>query len=152
MINAHSSSSNAATSNADYAALLLRVSLGLLFLAHGGMKIFTFTIPGTVQFFETIGYPGFFAYLVILGEVGGGLALILGAWTRVVALALLPIMIGATLQHAGNGWMFAKTGGGEFPAFWTVMLLVQALLGSGAYAVKVEKLPGFGGAGRAARA
>ena len=69
--------SRTSTSNADYAALLLRVSLGLLFLAHGGMKVFTFTIPGTVQYFETIGYPGFFAYLVILGEIGGGLALIL---------------------------------------------------------------------------
>ena len=145
--------SRISTSNADYAALLLRVSLGLLFLAHGGMKVFTFTIPGTVQYFETIGYPGFFAYLVILGEIGGGLALILGAWTRVIALALLPIMIGATLQHAGNGWMFAKTGGGwGFPAFWTVMLLVQALLGSGAYALKLEKLLGFGGTGGTARA
>ena len=153
MIDLQSSPSNAANSQADYAALLLRVSLGLLFLAHGGMKIFTFTIPGTVQFFETIGYPGFFAYLVILGEVGGGLALILGVWTRVIAVALLPIMIGATLQHVGNGWMFAKTGGGwEFPAFWTVMLLVQALLGSGAYAVKVEKLLGIGGTRRAAQA
>ena len=153
MIDSQSSTAQAATSHADYAALLLRVSLGILFLAHGGMKIFTFTIPGTVQFFETIGYPGFFAYLVILGEVGGGLALILGVWTRVIAVALLPIMIGATLQHVGNGWMFAKTGGGwEFPAFWTVMLLVQALLGSGAYAVKVEKLLGVGGARRAAQA
>ena len=145
--------SRTSNSNADYAALLLRVSLGLLFLAHGGMKIFTFTIPGAVQYFETIGYPGFLAYLVILGEVGGGLALILGAWTRVIALALLPIMIGATLQHAGNGWMCAKTGGDwEFPAFWTVMLLVQALLGSGAYALKLEKFLGFGGAGTAAQA
>jgi len=153
MIDSQSSTSNAATSQADYAALLLRISLGLLFLAHGGMKIFTFTIPGTVQYFESIGYPGSFAYLVILGEVGGGLALILGAWTRVIALALLPIMIGATLQHIGNGWMFAKTGGGwEFPAFWTVMLLVQALLGSGAYAVKVERLLGFGSARRTAQA
>jgi putative oxidoreductase len=149
MIDSRSSTS----SNADYAALLLRVSLGLLFLAHGGMKVFTFTIPGTVQYFETIGYPGFFAYLVILGEVGGGLALILGAWTRVIALALLPIMIGATLQHAGNGWMFAKTGGGwEFPAFWTVMLVVQALLGSGAYALKLEKFLGFGGTRSTAQA
>jgi putative oxidoreductase len=153
MIDLQSSPSNAANSQADYAALLLRVSLGLLFLAHGGMKIFTFTIPGTVQYFESIGYPASFAYLVILGEVGGGLALILGAWTRVIALALLPIMIGATLPHVGNGWMFAKTGGGwEFPAFWTVMLLVQALLGSGAYAVKVERLLGFGGARRTAQA
>jgi putative oxidoreductase len=153
MIHSQSSTAQAATRHADYAALLLRVSLGILFLAHGGMKIFTFTIPGTVQFFETIGYPGFFAYLVILGEVGGGLALILGVWTRVIALALLPIMIGATLQHAGNGWMFAKTGGGwEFPAFWTVMLLVQALLGGGAYAVKLEKFVGFGGTRSTAQA
>jgi len=138
-------------SRADHAALLLRVSLGILFLAHAGLKIFVFTVPGTVQFFETIGYPGFFAYLVILGEVGGGLALILGIWTPVVALALLPIMIGATLQHVGNGWMFGNTGGGwEFPVFWTVTLVVQSLLGAGAYALKLERLIGFGGAERAA--
>ncbi|UEM23180.1 DoxX family protein [Skermanella mucosa] len=145
--------SHSTHSQADYAALLLRVSLGILFLAHAGLKIFTFTIPGTVQFFETIGYPGFFAYLVILGELGGGLALILGAWTRAVSIALLPIMIGATLQHLPNGWMFGSTGGGwEFPAFWTVTLVVQALLGAGAYALKPEKLLGFGGAGRTAQA
>ena len=93
--------SHSTQSQADYAALVLRVSLGILFLAHAGLKIFTFTIPGTVQFFETIGYPGFFAYLVILGELGGGLALILGAWTRLVAVALLPIMIGASLVTFG---------------------------------------------------
>ncbi|QQP87495.1 DoxX family protein [Skermanella sp. TT6] len=145
--------SHSTQSQADYAALVLRVSLGILFLAHAGLKIFTFTIPGTVQFFETIGYPGFFAYLVILGELGGGLALILGAWTRMVAIALLPIMIGATLQHLPNGWMFGSTGGGwEFPAFWTVTLVVQALLGAGAHALKPEKLLGLGGAGRTAQA
>ncbi len=121
---------------APYAALALRVSLGLLFLAHGLLlKVFTFTIPGTVGFFESIDYPGFFAYLVILGEIGGGLALILGVQTRIIALALLPIMIGATVQHMGNGWLFsAPNGGWEFPARWTVLLFVQALLGDGAYA------------------
>lgn len=124
------------TRTAPYAALVLRVSLGLLFLAHGLLlKVFTFTIPGTVGFFESIGYPGFFAYLVILGEIGGGLALILGVQTRAIALALLPIMIGATVQHMGNGWLFsAPNGGWEFPALWTVLLFVQALLGDGAYA------------------
>jgi putative oxidoreductase len=134
------------TNTAPYAALVLRVSLGLMFLAHGlVLKVFTFTIPGTVGYFQSIGYPGFFAYLVILGEVGGGLALIVGVWTRYIALLLLPIMIGATLQHAGNGWVFSTSGGGwEFPAFWTVMLVVQALLGDGAYALK---LPGLAGAG-----
>lgn len=124
------------TRTAPYAALVLRVSLGLLFLAHGLLlKVFTFTIPGTVGFFESIGYPGFFAYLVILGEIGGGLALILGVQTRAIALLLLPIMIGATLQHLGNGWLFsAPNGGWEFPALWTVLLGVQALLGDGAFA------------------
>ncbi len=126
---------------APYAALLLRVSLGALFLAHGLLlKVFTFTIPGTVQFFESIGYPGFFAYLVILGEIGGGLALILGLWTRPISLLLLPIMIGATLQHVGGGWLFTGQGGGwEFPAFWTVAVVAQALLGDGIYALR---LPG----------
>ncbi len=128
---------------APYAALALRVSLGLLFLAHGLLlKVFTFTIPGTVGFFESIGYPGFFAYLVILGEIGGGLALILGVQTRIIALALLPIMIGATVQHMGNGWLFsAPNGGWEFPALWTVLLFVQALLGDGAYAWRPSFLP-----------
>lgn len=134
---------------APYAALLLRISLGFLLLAHGLLlKVFTFTIPGTVGFFESIGYPGFFAYLVILGEIGGGLALILGLWTRPIALMLLPIMIGATLQHAGNGWLFtAPNGGWEFPAFWTVMLVVQALLGDGAFAWRPAFSPSRSGTG-----
>ncbi len=123
------------TQTAPYAALLLRVSLGVMFLAHGLLlKVFTFTIAGTVGYFESIGYPGFFAYLVIAGEIGGGIALILGAYTRTIALLLLPIMIGATLQHLGNGWVFSGKGGGwEFPVFWMAMLFVQALLGDGAY-------------------
>ena len=126
------------TRTAPYAALLLRLSLGVMFLAHGLLlKVFTFTVPGTVSFFESIGYPGLFAYLVILGEVGGGLALILGIWTRPISLLLVPIMIGATLQHVGNGWLFSTSGGGwEFPMFGTVALFVQALLGDGAFALR----------------
>jgi putative oxidoreductase len=126
------------TRTAPYAALLLRVSLGTLFLAHGLLlKVFTFTIPGTVAFFQSVGYPGFFAYLVIAGEIGGGLALLLGIRTRAISLLLLPIMIGATLQHVGNGWLFTgQNGGWEFPVFWTVALLVQALLGDGAFALR----------------
>ena len=128
-----------------YAALLLRVSLGIMFVAHAGLKLFVFTLPGTVQFFESIGYPGFFAYIVTFAELFGGIALIAGFQVRAVALAFVPILIGATLQHAGNGWMFASQGGGwEFPAFWTVALLVQALLGAGAYALKIPALPEIG--------
>ncbi|HVZ51008.1 MAG TPA: DoxX family protein [Pseudolabrys sp.] len=126
---------------APYAALLLRVSLGVLFLAHGlVLKVMTFTIPGTVAYFQSIGYPGFFAYLVMLGEIGGGLALVLGLWTRTISILLLPILIGATLQHVHGGWLFTNQGGGwEFPVFWTVALVVQALLGSGAYALRLPR-------------
>lgn len=123
---------------APYAALLLRVSLGVMFLAHGLLlKVMTFGLPGTYGYFESIGYPGFFAYFVIIAEIGGGLALILGVWTRAIAVLLLPVMIGATLQHIGNGWLFtAKGGGWEYPVFWTLTLAVQALLGDGAYALR----------------
>ena len=89
---------------APYAALLLRVSLGVLFLAHGLLlKVMTFGIPGTVGFFQSIGFPPVFAYLVLIGEIGAGVALILGVYSRTVALLALPILIGATLQHMGNG-------------------------------------------------
>lgn len=129
------------TRTAPYAALLLRVSLGILFLAHGLLlKVLTFTIPGTVSFFQSVGYPGYFAYLVIAGEIGGGLALILGIWTRPISLLLMPILIGATLQHVAGGWLFTNQGGGwEFPVFWTVALIVQALLGDGIYALRAPR-------------
>lgn len=123
---------------APYAALLLRVSLGIALIAHGALKAFVFTVPGTVQYFESIGYPGFFAYIVILAELGGGAALFLGVFVRPVAIALLPLLIGATLQHVGNGWLFSVPGGGwEFPVFWASTLVVQALLGAGAYALRL---------------
>jgi len=135
------------TRTAPYAALLLRVSLGVLLLAHGLLlKVFTFGVAGTVGYFESIGYPGLFAYLVMFGEIAGGLALIVGFRTREVALLLLPILIGATWQHAGNGWLFSATDGGwEFPAFWTITLVVQALLGDGAYALR-PSVPALSGA------
>ncbi|MBS3981445.1 MAG: DoxX family protein [Rhodobacteraceae bacterium] len=125
------------TPSSDYAALLLRVTSGALFIAHGLMKVFVFTIPGTVGYFESLGLPGFLAYLTILVEVAGGLALILGVATRAVSLALIPVLLGATWVHAGNGWVFSNAGGGwEFPLFWAIVQGAVALLGSGAHALK----------------
>ena len=126
---------------ADYAATLLRLTSGVTFLAHGLLKLTVFTIPGTVGYFESLGLPGVFAYLTILAELGGGLALILGVATRAVALALMPVLLGAVWVHAGNGWLFSGTGGGwEFPLFWAMIQLVIALLGAGAFALR---LPGL---------
>ncbi|WP_406565595.1 DoxX family protein [Halomonas jincaotanensis] len=115
-----------------HAIALLRIALGVMTLAHGLMKVFLFTVPGTVGYFESLGLPGFLAYLTILAEVGGGLALILGLFTRWVSLALIPVLLGAAWVHLGNGWVFSNEGGGwEFPVFWALALLVQAGLGSG---------------------
>ncbi|MBO6730675.1 MAG: DoxX family protein [Maricaulis sp.] len=126
----------------QYGVALLRVSLGVLFLAHGLLKLLVFTPAGTVGFFESLGLSGLFAYLVMAGEIGGGLLLIAGAYTRVIALALLPIALGATFVHLGNGWVFSAEGGGwEFPLFLAVTTLAQALLGSGAFALRAPELP-----------
>ena len=125
------------------AALLLRVSMGVMFVAHGLiLKVMTYTPAGTAAFFQSIGYPGFVGYVVIAAEIAGGAALVAGIKVRLVSLAFVPLMVGATLQHVPNGWMFGFPGGGyEFPAFWTAALLVQALLGNGAYSAEALLRP-----------
>src|SRR5919112_2959466 len=126
------------TSTAPYAALILRITLGIVFLAHAGLKIFVFTPAGTAQFFGSLGLPPALAYLTILVEVAGGVALILGYYARWAALALIPVLIGAIVTvHGPAGFFFSNPKGGwEFLAFWIVALLAQALLGDGAYAVR----------------
>lgn len=125
----------------DYAAAALRVSSGALFLAHGWMKVSVFTIPGTVAFFESLGLPGLLAYVTIFAELAGGLALVLGIGTRIVSLGLIPILLGATWAHSGFGWSFSSAGGGwEFPLFWTVVQGAVAVLGRGAFALRINGL------------
>ncbi|MGZ2745720.1 DoxX family protein [Burkholderia stagnalis] len=120
----------------DLAATLLRVALGVLYLAHVAQKVFVFTLPGTAQFFASIGLPAWLAYLTTAVELAGGIALLAGFRVRIVALALLPFMLGATAAHLPNGWSFGSPHGGwEYPAFWAVTLAVQALLGGGAFAL-----------------
>lgn len=119
-----------------YAALLLRLALGTMFVAHALLKVFVFTIPGTVQFFESLGLPAALAYATIAAELVGGALLILGIGTRWVAVALTPFLLGATWVHLGNGWLFsAPKGGWEYPVFLTIATAVQALLGDGAFAL-----------------
>ena len=126
------------TSTAPYAALLLRVSLGVLFLAHVALKIFVFTVPGFVAYFATLGLPAIAAYAIIALEFFGGVALILGVYAPWVALPLALEMLGTIVMvHGSNGWLFTNKGGGwEYPAFWAVSLVVLFLLGDGALALK----------------
>lgn len=127
------------------ATTLLRLSLGVMFLAHGVvLKLLTFGLPGTAAYFESIGLPGPLAYIVFLAETVGGVMLILGIQTRWVALSLSPILLGATLVHAENGWVFsAANGGWEYPAYLVVLSVAQALLGDGAYALGRDRGPGL---------
>src|SRR5512143_2268695 len=126
---------NDARTNA--AALVLRLSLGTMFVAHALLKYFVFTLPGTAQFFESLGLPGALGYATFAAELVGGGLMILGVRTRAVAIVLIPVLLGATWAHAGNGWVFTSPNGGwEYPAFWTVALVVQALLGDGAFAFR----------------
>ena len=125
------------TQNLNYGATITRLSLGVILLAHGLLKIFVFTIPGTVGFFESLGLPATVAYLTIFGEIAGGAALIIGIYTRLTALLSVPILLGATWAHAGNGWVFSNQGGGwGFPALLVVMAIAVAVQGSGSFAVK----------------
>lgn len=123
---------------APYAALLLRISLGILFLAHAGLKIFVFTPAGTAGFFASLGLPGWLAYVTMAWEVIGAVALILGVFPRLVAIAMIPVLLGAIFTvHGAAGFFFNNPNGGwEFPAFWIIGLIALALIGDGAYAVK----------------
>ena len=124
------------TRTAPYAALVLRLSLGVMFVAHALLKVFVFTLPGTVQFFQSLGLPAVLAYATVAAELVGGVLLIAGLGSRWVAAALIPVLLGAAWAHAGNGWLFsAPNGGWEYPVFMTAAAVAQVLLGNGAYAL-----------------
>lgn len=124
------------TRTAPYAAFVLRVALGAMFMAHALLKYTVFTLPGTAKFFGSIGLPGPLAYVVFFAELIGGALILLGLGTRWVAALLVPILLGATWAHAGNGWLFtAPNGGWEYPLFLTLAAVALALLGDGRFAL-----------------
>jgi len=123
---------------APYGTFILRVAMGLLFLAHGGIKVFVFGFAGTAQYFASFGLPAWLAYAIIALEIFGGLALVLGIYARAVALVFAAELLCAVgIVHAANGFLFVNKGGGwEYPAFWAVALIAFALLGDGAHAMR----------------
>lgn len=126
--------------NPNLGSLLLRIALAAVLLSHSlYLKLFVFTLPGTANFFASIGLPGWLAYVVFAAEAVGGLAILLGVYTRPVALAMIPILLGATWAHLPNGWLFTNPNGGwEYPLFLTFMSASLALMGAGEYALKPD--------------
>ena len=121
---------------APYAATILRIALGAMFIAHALLKYYVFTLPGTAQFFQSLGLPGALAYLTFWGELIGGGLILAGVYSRWVSAALVPVLLGATWAHAANGWVFTSANGGwEYPAFLAAAAVAQSLLGDGRYAL-----------------
>ena len=120
---------------------VLRMSLGVMWIAHSMLKLVVFTLPGTAQYFASIGFPSFLAYPVFAAELLGGLAVLLGLYARQTALALVPVMVAAAWVHAPNGWVHTSTGGGwEYPVFLIAAAIALWLLGDGAAAIKRSAL------------
>lgn len=126
----------------DFATFIMRISLGSVLLAHSVyLKLIVFTLPGTAQFFSSIGLPGFLAYVVFAIEAIAGIALVLGVQTRLFAALAIPVLLGATWAHSANGWLFTNTGGGwEYPLFLALMAFVQVGLGNGKYALSLNAM------------
>ncbi|ARU54327.1 DoxX family protein [Oleiphilus messinensis] len=122
----------------EYAGTILRTALGMMYLAHGLTKLFIFTPAGTAGFFSSLGLPGFLGPMTMGLEIIGGVALITGLYARWVAVALIPVLLGAILfVHGSNGWSFSNEGGGwEFPAFLIVASISQFFLGDGAFSIR----------------
>lgn len=129
------------TRYAPYAVTLLRVALGVMFMAHSlYLKLLVYTLSGTAQFFASIGLPGPLAYVVFAAEALGGVMLVLGIQARWVALSLIPVLVGATWAHSGNGWMFGyENGGWEYPLYLTLLAICQVALGDGRFALSPSK-------------
>ena len=130
---------------APFAALVLRITMGIMFLAHAYLKGFVFGLVGSGKYFVSLGLPDWFIYPVIVLEAVGGLALVFGVYARWFSLALFAELLGTiVVAHGANGWVAgAKGGGWEFPALWAAALLALALFGDGALALaRSPALPG----------
>ncbi len=123
---------------AAYAATLLRLGLGVLFLVHALTKLLVFTPAGTAAFFESLGLPGVLGYLTIAVELTISAALLLGIYARWIGLLGVPLLLGTIVTvHGANGFSFANAGGGwEYPAFWALALVVLFLLGDGRWTLR----------------
>lgn len=128
------------TQKQEMALAIVRLSLGVILIAHGLLKWLVFTLAGSAEFFASVGFPGWLAYPVTFGEVIGGVLLLLGLFVRPVAIAMLPILLGALWTHIGNGWVFSNPNGGwEYPALLVVMAMVVFLAGPDRWSLAVRK-------------
>ena len=129
---------NALTSKAGAAALILRVPVGLILMAHGAQKLFGWFggngLAGTAGWMSSMGMePGYLMAILAGGaEFFGGIALVLGLLTRPAALvAAFTMLVAIFSVHISNG-LFAADGGYEYALILMVALLALTVQGGGA--------------------
>jgi len=107
---------------------IIRFSYGLILLTHGLMKVIVSGMNNVYNFFESIGIYGFLAYPVTFAEIILGAFIIFGFKTRESSALTIPIMIGALMVHAGNGFVFSNKGGGwEYPLLLVIIAIVISI-------------------------
>ena len=131
--------------NNDVALTILRLVLGIVFFAHGAQKVFGwfggYGLAGTEQFMMGLGIPKVIALLAIAMEFGGSILLILGALTRLGALGIIGVMVGAMATvHLKVGFFMNWNGnqkgeGFEYHLLALVIALALLIRGGGAYSV-----------------
>jgi len=126
--------------SALYAPLLLRVTLGSMFIAHLYWKFAV--LPGGLDQwwsnFATNGYPWFVPWYVLSAEFAGALLLIPGIYARWVSLYAVPMMLGAAHFWAIRKGFYFTAAGSELPIVWSIMLVLQFMLGDGPYALRAS--------------
>lgn len=127
----------APSSSASLGLLVLRVVVGLIFVAHGAQKIFEYTLPGTIGSFADMGVPlpEIAAPFVAFVELIGGALLALGLFTRPVGILLAIDMIVAIVAVHLPAGLWVGEGGYEFVAVLGVAALALALTGAGRFSI-----------------
>ena len=123
----------------DTALTVLRVVLGVIFIMHGGQKLFVYGLDGVAGSFGQMGIPaaGFFGPLVAFVEFFGGIAIVLGLLTRLAAAGVGATMLVAILTvHLKQG--FFNPGGVEFPLALLAAATALVLTGAGAYSADAQ--------------
>ena len=127
--------------SADLGLLIVRLVVGLLFVAHGAQKLFGwfggYGIQGTGGWFESIGVKPGAAMAVLAGlcELGGGLLFALGLVTPLAAvLIIIPMLVAIVKVHGANG-LWATANGYELNLLYIAIALAVALIGAGSYSI-----------------
>jgi len=125
----------------DTILLMLRIILGIIFMAHGAQKLFGIFggkgIAGTISMVESLGFilPVFFAWLLALSEFFGGLGLVLGVFPRISSALISVVMLVAIFTiHISNGF-FNKNGGIEFNLLLLAVAISIFIAGAGKFSL-----------------